>query len=111
METLELEYIHGVEEFVCPLAETTNCQGKNGGTYKTRKGLVDHIHLKHCPQVLWICCKCTYKGKGRYSFRQVKQHYYVSHANPDTVQPSGSSKFRIIENKLVKEYKNQHIEH
>ena len=42
METLELEYTDGVE-FVCPLAETMNCKGKNDGTYKTRKGLLDHI--------------------------------------------------------------------
>ena len=99
METvLELKYT-AADDFVCPMADTKNCLGKNDGTYKTRKGLVDHVHRKHCATVIWICSECSFKGKGRYSYRQVKQHYYVTHANtPETVQPSGSTELQILQN-------------
>ena len=42
---MELEYTPE-DNFICPIADTENCGGKNNGTYKTRKGLVDHIRSK-----------------------------------------------------------------
>ena len=108
---LELEYT-AANEFVCPMADSEKCGKKGNGSYRSRKGLIDHINHKHSAKVIWICSVCFYKGKGRYSYREVKQHYYVTHANTaETIQSSGSTEVQILRNQLVKEYKNQHIEH
>ena len=62
---MELEYTPE-DNFICPIADTENCGGKNNCTYKTRKGLVDHIRRKHMSTVIWICSQCTFKGTWRF---------------------------------------------
>ena len=104
---IELQYPLG--DFKCPLADTENCASTKDGTYKNRDGLVKHIDRKHKSTIIWICSQCGFKRTGKSSYRKVKSHYLKTHAinTPETVQPSGSTELQILQNRQVKEYKNQ----